>query len=322
MKRNCNAPWQRKGIAGKERGGGKQRYRSERIHASFFFPPHPLLRGHRPPHPKPLIYAPFGQFYSLLVFLQIGKPLSPLYTPCIPTPCPFPLSFLSFILSPLHPTSVPSPSLLLLAFRASSDCLLFAYLRVAIRPHFLSFIIALLFFFTVASMLEEEGKIVTLWLNEVLERCWNFVLALHGRTDLLWISYERISSNSRARSESENTLLKKLIIDHPSNEQIVRSDSTVVVTSYSDTSSEYTEFDASRPCNSTGSYYATRTNATSPIRCRVSLHVHLPDAPLRLGWIRKIRQASSFPFFFYDRNFWPNPNYFTVAPPETAFFCF
>lgn len=89
-----------------------------------------------------------------------------------------------------------------------------------------------------------RGKIVTLWLNEVLERCWNFVLALHRKTDLLWISYERISSNSRARSESENALLKKLIIDHPSNEQIVRSDSTVVVTSYSDTSSEYTEFDA------------------------------------------------------------------------------
>lgn len=60
----------------------------------------------------------------------------------------------------------------------------------------------------------------------------------------MWISYKRISSNSRARSESENALLKKLIIDHPSNEQIVRSDSTVVVTSYSDTSSEYTEFDA------------------------------------------------------------------------------
>lgn len=64
------------------------------------------------------------------------------------------------------------------------------------------------------------------------------------RENGLRISYERISSNSRARSESENALLKKLIIDHPSNEQIVRSDSTVVATSYSDTSSEYTEFDA------------------------------------------------------------------------------
>lgn len=100
------------------------------------------------------------------------------------------------------------------------------------------------------------------------------------------ISYERISSNSRARSESENALLKKLIIDHPSNEQIVRSDSTVVATSYSDTSSEYTEFDARLVHVTTGSYYATRTNATSLIRCRVSLHVHLPDAPLRLGWKR------------------------------------
>lgn len=88
---------------GKERGRGKQRYRSERIHASFFFPPHPLLRGHRPPHPKPLIYAPFGQFYSLLVFLQIGKPLSPLYTPCIPTPWSF-----SFVLSLFHSLSFAS----------------------------------------------------------------------------------------------------------------------------------------------------------------------------------------------------------------------
>lgn len=97
----------------------------------------------------------------------------------------------SFVLSLFHSLSFASNFSaipIIIASRASSDCLLFAYLRVAIRPHFLSFIIALLFFFTAASMLEEEGKIVTLWLNEVLERCWNFVLALHGRTDLLWIS--------------------------------------------------------------------------------------------------------------------------------------
>lgn len=186
----------------------------------FFLLPSPPIVTWTSASPPQTAYLRAFRTVLFAFSLSANWKAAPLYTPCIPIPCPSPLSFLSFILSPLHPTSVPSPSLLLLAFRASSDCLLFAYLRVAIRPHFLSFIIALLFFFTAASMLEEEGKIVTLWLNEVLERCWNFVLALHGRTDLLWISYERISSNSRARSESENALLKKLIIDHPSNKQI------------------------------------------------------------------------------------------------------
>lgn len=66
-KRNCDAPWQRKGIQG-EKGYTTISVFRENARASFFFPP--LLRGHR--FPRPFIYAPFGQFYSLLVLLQIG----------------------------------------------------------------------------------------------------------------------------------------------------------------------------------------------------------------------------------------------------------
>lgn len=81
---------------------------------------------------------PFGQFYSLLVFLQIGVATSfhaRVYHYC-PSFYPFPSHSLSFASTSL--------GLLLLLVPHLGCCLLFAYLTVAIRPHFLHFIILFL----------------------------------------------------------------------------------------------------------------------------------------------------------------------------------
>lgn len=77
---------------------------------------------------------PFGRFYSLLVFLQIGVATSfhaRVYH------CP------SFYPFPSHSLSFASTFLALLPLLVPhlGCCLLFAYLTVAIRPHFLHFII-------------------------------------------------------------------------------------------------------------------------------------------------------------------------------------
>lgn len=158
-KRNCDAPWQRKGIQG-EKGYTTISVFRENARASFFFPP--LLRGHR--FPRPFIYAPFGQFYSLLVLLQIGlAALDSVYIL---------LLYLSFCLSiyPLSPSFAstfnapslslpPPPPLLLLVPRIlGRDCLLFAYLRVAIRSRFLALLYRFIILFHGCSGRVETGR--------------------------------------------------------------------------------------------------------------------------------------------------------------------
>lgn len=219
--------------------GGKQRYRSERIHASFFSPPPSLLRGHRlSTPPNPLIYAPFGQFYSLLVFLQIGiAVLSALHS----------VSF-SFVLSlffslSLHLASVLSSSLLLRVPRIL-DCLLFAYLRVAIRPHFLSFIISLYYSFSRLLLREkkEEKSSRCGWTR--FERCWNFVRSPRNDAFIDNFLRENFEQFSRMAKWKCAFFLFFLKINYRiSFEWIVRG-ASIVTTSCSDTRSEYTDFDA------------------------------------------------------------------------------
>lgn len=248
---------------GKREGdGGKQRYRSERIHASFFFPFHCYVDI--VPLPKP---AYLRAFRTVLFAFSLSAnwnsrsfslSLSPLYTPRIPTLCPSPLSFLSFILPPLHPASVPFP--IIIASRAFSDCLLFAYLRVAIRPHFLSFIISLYYSFSRLLLREKKGGKNR---HALVERGSRALLKFRSRSprDLLRIFYERIFSNSRARSEMKVKmrffLFFKLIFERASNGQIVRGGNVVYIERVHGV--RYTI----RRCNSAGNYYATRTNATS-----------------------------------------------------------
>lgn len=84
---------------------------------------------------------PFGQFYSLLVFLQIGVATSfhaRVYH--CPSFYPFPFLSLSLFLS----FASTFLALLLLLVPHLGCCLLCAYLTVAIRPHFLHFIILFL----------------------------------------------------------------------------------------------------------------------------------------------------------------------------------
>lgn len=148
-KRNCDAPWQRKGIQG-EKGYTTISVFREDARASFFFPP--LLRGHR--FPRPFIYAPFGQFYSLLVLLQIGlAALDSVYIL---------LLYLSFCLSiyPLSPSfastfnapslSSPPPLHYCFSSRAYSDATV-CYLLISVSPFVpvsSLYYIALLSFFT------------------------------------------------------------------------------------------------------------------------------------------------------------------------------
>lgn len=144
--------------------GGKQRYRSERIHASFFSPPPSLLRGHRlSTSPQTRLFTRLSDsFIRFQSFCKLEQPFSPLYTPC-----PSPLSFLSFSLS--LSTSSFSAILIIIASRPAHPRLFVICLSPCRHssPFSQLYYIALLFFFTAASTREEGRKIVTLWLNEV-----------------------------------------------------------------------------------------------------------------------------------------------------------
>lgn len=247
-----------------ERGrgtGGKQRYRSERIHASFFFPFHCYVDI--VPLPKPAYLRAFRTVlfaFSLSAnwnSRSLSLSLSPLYTPRIPTLCPSPLSFLSFILPPLHPASVPSPSLLLLA-HSRTVC----YLLISVSP-FVPIFSALLYrsiilFHGCFYARRRGGKNR----HALVERGSRALLKFRSRSprDLLRIFYERIFSNSRARSEMKVKMrffFFKLIFERASNGQIVRGGNVVYIERVHGV--RYTI----RRCNSAGNYYATRTNATS-----------------------------------------------------------
>lgn len=159
-----------------ERGrgtGGKQRYRSERIHASFFFPFHCYVDI--VPLPKPAYLRAFRTVLfafslsanwnsrSLSLSLRFTLRVYPL---CVLLLCPFSLSFsLLCIQLQCH-----SPSLLLLA-HSRTVC----YLLISVSP-FVPIFSALLYrsiiLFHGCFYARRRGeKIVTLWLNEVLERC-------------------------------------------------------------------------------------------------------------------------------------------------------
>lgn len=159
-----------------ERGrgtGGKQRYRSERIHASFFFPFHCYMDI--VPLPKPAYLRAFRTVLfafslsanwnsrSLSLSLRFTLRVYPL---CVLLLCPFSLSFSLFCIQlQCHPHHYCFSRILGLFVICLSPC------RHS-SPFSQLYYIALLFFFTAASTREEEGeKIVTLWLNEVLERC-------------------------------------------------------------------------------------------------------------------------------------------------------
>lgn len=114
------------------------------------------------PSPNPLIYAPFGQFYSLLVFLQIGIAVLFLslslrftlrvYPLCVLLLCPFSLSFsLLCIQLQCHPHHYCFSRILGLFVICLSPC------RHS-SPFSQLYYIALLFFFTAASTREEGGK--------------------------------------------------------------------------------------------------------------------------------------------------------------------
>lgn len=228
----------------KERGlqgkGGKTTISVWEDTRFFLFPPSFIVTWTSSLHlpPNPLIYAPFGQFYSLLVFLQIGiAVLSALHS----------VSF-SFVLSlffslSLHLASVLSSSLLLRVPRIL-DCLLFAYLRVAIRPHFLSFIISLYYSFSRLLLREkkEEKSSRCGWTR--FERCWNFVRSPRNDAFIDNFLRENFEQFSRmAKWKCAFFLFFFKINYRISFEWIVRG-ASIVTTSCSDTRSEYTDFDA------------------------------------------------------------------------------
>lgn len=227
------------------------------------------------PSPNPLIYAPFGQFYSLLVFLQIGIAVLFLSLSALHSVYTHSVSF-SFVLSLFHSPSFASSFSaipIIIASRAFSDCLLFAYLRVAIRPHFLSFIISLYYSFSRLLLREKKGGKNR---HALVERGSRALLKFRSPRDLLRIFYERIFSNSRARSEMKVKmrffLFFKLIFERASNGQIVRGGNVVYIERVHGV--RYTI----RRCNSAGNYYATRTNDTSPgLRYRVSPRSKFPN---------------------------------------------
>lgn len=206
-----------------ERGrgtGGKQRYRSERIHASFFFPFHCYVDI--VPLPKPAYLRAFrtvlfafslsANWNSRSLSLSLSA-LHFVYTHSV--------SF-SFVLSLFHSPSFASSFSaipIIIASRAFSDCLLFAYLRVAIRPHFLSFIISLYYSFSRLLLREKKGGKNR---HALVERGSRALLKFRSRSprDLLRIFYERIFSNSRARSEMKVKMrffFFKLIFERASN---------------------------------------------------------------------------------------------------------
>lgn len=166
----------------------------------------------------------------------------------------------SFVLSLFHSPSFASSFSaipIIIASRAFSDCLLFAYLRVAIRPHFLSFIISLYYSFSRLLLREKKGGKNR---HALVERGSRALLKFRSPRDLLRIFYERIFSNSRARSEMKVKMrffFFKLIFERASNGQIVRGGNVVYIERVHGV--RYTI----RRCNSAGNYYATRTNATS-----------------------------------------------------------
>lgn len=144
--------------------GGKQRYRSERIHASFFSPPPSLLRGHRlsTPPPKPAYLRAFRTVLFAFSLSANWNSRSLRFTLRVLLLCSFSL-FLSLS------TSSFSAILIIIASRPAHPRLFVICLSPCRHssPFSQLYYIALLFFFTAASTREEGRKIVTLWLNEV-----------------------------------------------------------------------------------------------------------------------------------------------------------
>lgn len=222
--------------------GGKQRYRSERIHASFFSPPPSLLRGHRlsTPLPKPAYLRAFRTVLFAFSLSANWNSRSLRFTLRVLLLCPFSLFLSLSTSSSLHLLS----SSLLLRVPRILDCLLFAYLRVAIRPHFLSFIISLYYSFSRLLLREkkEEKSSRCGWTR--FERCWNFVRSPRNDAFIDNFLRENFEQFSRMAKWKCAFFLFFLKINYRiSFEWIVRG-ASIVTTSCSDTRSEYTDFDA------------------------------------------------------------------------------